>query len=127
MRAVVFSAGLLAACEESDFSDGLPCHGGTCGYIDHRYDSTFYCPPAPFIPGGWYGYSWHSEDHCHQECATAASWGCNASGCDAGCETDHGSAAWVPCTTANGGAVTSAGCFLSSSGVNGETVPCVCR
>ena len=116
----------LAACQTSDVTDG-GCGGRTCGFYDHHYSSTFYCPPAPLIPGGWYGYSWHTASRCHDECASAAGWGCDASGCDARCEIDTGSGQWLACTAENGGEETSGGCFLSGSGVRGETVPCVCR
>jgi hypothetical protein len=117
----------LAACSTGDVTDGTTCGSRTCGFIDHHYDSTFYCPPAPFVPGGWYGYTWHSSAHCHDECEAAASWGCSTGSCDSSCDTDTGSGAWMACTPANGGAESSSGCFLSGSGVNGETVPCVCR
>lgn len=117
----------LVACTTSDVTDGTPCGGRTCGYIDHRYSSTFYCPPGPFMPAGWHGYTWRAEAHCHDECAAAASWGCDASACDAGCDVDTGSGQWLPCTAENGGEVTGSGCFLSGSGVRGETVSCVCR
>lgn len=117
----------LAACSTGDVTDGTTCGSRTCGFIDHHYDSTFYCPPAPFVPGGWYGYTWHSSAHCHDECEAAASWGCSTGSCDSSCDTDTGSGAWMACTPANGGAESTSGCFLSGSGVNGETVPCVCR
>jgi hypothetical protein len=123
---VLISCLTIGACDDSGL-DG-PCgSGGTCGFHDHRYDSTFYCPPGPLRPGGWHGYSWRDEDRCRQECAAAASWGCDASGCDAGCATDHGTGAWQPCTEAYGGTPSGSVCFLSGSGVNGETVPCACR
>ena len=116
----------LAACQTSDVTGG-GCGGRTCGYYDRHYDSEFYCPPAPFIPGGWHGYTWHSSSHCHDECDAAAAWGCSTASCDAGCDVDTGSGQWLPCTAENGGEETSSGCFLAGSGVSGETVPCVCR
>jgi len=127
LAALVIS-GLSLACDSSDSTVGGPCSGGrVCGFFDHKYYSTFICPPNPPFPGGSFGYSWRLPSHCHQECAAASSWGCDASGCDAGCETDHGSGLWLPCTQANGGEERSDGCFLSGSGVNGETVACECR
>jgi len=126
--ATVVAAGFAVGCDTSDSTDhGLCGARQTCGYIDQHFNSTFYCPPAPFVPGGWYGYTWHDMSNCHEECSTAASWGCNAGGCDAGCDVDVGTDAWLACDEANGGRETSSGCFLSESGVNGETVPCACR
>jgi hypothetical protein len=131
MKNLVAAATVLAAlaigCDTSETTSDRPCGGGTCGYFDHHYNSTFYCPPAPFVPGGWYGYTWHDEADCHEECATASGWGCSTGGCDTGCDQDVGSGAWVPCDAANGGAVTTSGCYLDGSGVTGETVACVCR
>lgn len=131
MRAVLAVAvlliGLGIGCDTSDVSEGGPCRGGTCGYLDTHYNSTFYCPPRPLVPGGWYGYSWHSNANCHDECAAASNWGCDASNCDAVCDQPTGSGTWLPCNPANGGTVTAGGCSLASSGVHGETVPCVCR
>lgn len=131
MRIVIASAivlaGIAAGCDTSDVSGSGPCGAGTCGYLDRHYNSTFYCPPQPLIPGGWYGYSWHSNAHCHEECSTASGWGCDAGNCDAGCDQPVGSGSWIPCNAANGGEVVATGCYLESSGVHGETVPCVCR
>jgi len=118
---------LICQCNDSGGVGG-PCpSGGVCGFYDHKYTSTFYCPPAPLRPGGWFGYSWRDASHCHQECNAASSAGCDASQCDAGCDTDTGSGQWLPCTETNGGVQSNDGCFLSGFGMNGETVPCVCR
>ena len=131
LAVVALSAAAVAAaaigCRLSDLSGGGGCGSGRCGYLDHRYDSIFYCPPRDLIPGGWSGYSWRDPSQCLGECAAAANWGCDASGCDASCEIDAGSGSWLPCDAANGGTQTASGCFLSGSGVSGETVPCVCR
>jgi hypothetical protein len=132
MRKLVFVAvalaGTLFACHSTDSTLRGGCPSGrTCGYSDHHYDSTFYCPPRPLIPGGGYGFTWRDPDHCHQECVAASSSGCDASGCDASCATDSGTGEWLPCTEANGGTERSGGCFLAGSGVNGEQVPCECR
>lgn len=131
MRMAALAATVLLitgiGCDSSETSDGAPCGGSTCGYLDIHYDSTFYCPPAPLRPGGWYGFTWHDAQHCHEECNAAASSGCDASGCDEGCETTGGSGDWLPCSTANGGVVTPDGCWMEGSGWNGETVDCVCR
>lgn len=113
-------------CHDSVVDGSCPS-GGVCGYYDHRYASTFYCPPAPLRPGGWQGYVWRDQDHCRQECDAAASWGCNASECYSGCENDTGSGQWRPCDEANGGVISGGGCFLATSGVRGETVPCACQ
>ena len=127
-RALLVLAVLLPICRcQSSGLDGPCSSGGVCGYYDHEYASTFYCPPAPLRPGGWYGYTWREQDRCHQECNAASSWGCDASQCDVGCQTDVGTGQWLPCTEANGGTAGGSGCFLSGSGVNGETVPCACR
>jgi hypothetical protein len=124
MQARVLSALLLAvtclACSEDD---GLPagvCPSGTvCGFEDHKYFSTYVC-------GGMsVGYSWRDQGHCVQQCAAAAGWSCDTSTCN--CSVDHGSGSWLPCNEANGGEESSGGCFLSGSGMNGETVACVCR
>lgn len=126
--ATVLATLFAVGCDTSDSSDHGLCGGArTCGYIDQHFDSTFYCPPAPFVPGGWYGYTWHEESHCHEECTSAASFGCSTGGCDEGCATDVGTDTWLVCNEANGGSETSGGCFLRGSGVNGETVPCACR
>ncbi len=67
-------------------------------------------------------------DDCLRQCDSAAAWGCDATDCSAGCATDHGTGAWMPCTSApTGGEVTQSGCFLQGSGLYGETVPCECR
>jgi hypothetical protein len=123
---LIVLAGLGLACGSSDSAVGQPCPGRTCGIYDHKYFSTFYCPPNPPFPGGAMGYSWRDLDKCIQECSSAASWGCDVSGCASGCQTDHGTGQWIPCASA-GGVERESGCFLSGSGVNGETVPCVCR
>lgn len=125
LAAVALTVAVLAC--HTGVDDDTPCPGGTCGFLDQRYDSTFYCPPQPFVPGGWVGYSWRSNARCHDECATAAAWGCYASGCDAGCDVDHGTGQWLACDGTNGGQVSVRGCFLPGSGVNGETVSCVCH
>ena len=117
--------GLALACQDDDPVGASGCPG-TCGIEDHKYFSEFYCPPGPLRPGGWVGYSWRELDHCLQECEAAASWGCDAMACATGCSSDHGSGAWLPCTAA-GGMERDDGCFLSGSGVRGETVPCSCR
>jgi hypothetical protein len=124
--ATVVLAGFTFACQNTGSSDDRPCGGGTCGFIDHHYDSTFYCPPGPFRPGGWVGYTWRDQTHCHNECAAASDFGCDASGCDAQCNSDTGSGRWLPCDAASNGTSGPGGCFLSGSGVNGETVACVC-
>jgi hypothetical protein len=116
--------GLLLACHDDDTVGAGPC-AGTCGIEDHKYFSEFYCPPRPLQPGGWVGYSWRDLDHCLQECDAAAGWGCDATGCAAGCSTDHGSGGWLSCAAASG-VENADGCFLSGSGVRGETVSCVC-
>ncbi|MGB8929966.1 MAG: hypothetical protein WCC48_01820 [Anaeromyxobacteraceae bacterium] len=123
-------AGLLTvaitACDTGagDSGASIPCGGGTCGFTDHKYFSMYYCAVA----GGSIGLSWRLLDHCLRQCDSAAAWGCDATGCSAGCATDHGTGAWMPCTSApTGGQVTQSGCFLQGSGLNGETVPCECR
>lgn len=115
----------IAACDIGDEESGTtPCGGGTCGFTDHKYFSIYSCAVA----GGSIGLSWRLLDHCLRQCDAAAAWGCDAAGCSAGCATDHGSGAWMPCTSApTGGEVTQSGCFLRGSGLNGETVPCDCR
>ena len=126
--ASIVLAALALGCDTSEPTSDRACSGGrVCGFIDHHYNSTFYCPPAPFMPGGWQGYTWRDKTHCHQECNSASSWGCDASGCDSSCENDTGPGTWNPCDAANGGTETSGGCFLEGSGVRGETVPCVCQ
>ena len=117
----------LASCSWDTLDSTDACGGSTCGFIDHRYASTFYCPPGDLRPGGWHGYVWRDLSDCHAECASAAAWGCDATGCDTSCDHDTGSGAWLPCTPENGGQETSHGCYLAGSGVNGETVACVCR
>jgi hypothetical protein len=118
-------SGLCLTCQSSNSTLGRPCSVGLCGFSDHKYFSTFYCPPNPPFPGGFMGYSWRDPSRCRQECNSASSSGCDTSGCD--CNTDHGSGQWLPCTEANGGVERSDGCFLAGSGVNGETIPCECR
>lgn len=118
-------AGAIVACGTGD-SEGAstPCGGGTCGFTDHKYFSVYSCA----IAGGSIGLSWRLLDDCLQQCDSAATWGCDASGCSAGCATDHGTGTWMPCTSApTGGEVTTSGCFLQGSGLHGETVPCDCR
>jgi hypothetical protein len=115
----------VLACHDDDTVGGGPC-AGTCGIEDHKYFSEFYCPPGPLRPGGWVGYSWRDLDACLKECDAAAGWGCQTGDCAAGCTTDHGTGAWLSCTSA-GGVERDDGCFLSGSGVRGETVPCICR
>lgn len=85
------------------------------------YFSTYAC-------GGLnIGYSWRGLDRCVRQCEVATTWGCSAASCAGGCAVDHGSGAWLPCTEENRGEETEAGCFLPTSGMNGETVPCDCR
>jgi hypothetical protein len=99
VAAAIILAALAVGCDTSESTnDGHCAGGGACGYHDHRCDSTFYCPPAPFVPGGWFGYTWHDNANGHEECEAATSWGCSPGGC-----------------------------FLDGSGVTGETVACVCR
>ena len=75
LLALVLS-GLCLTCHSSDSTLGRPCPGGqVCGFSDHKYFSTFYCPPRPLFPGGSMGYSWRDLSHCHQECNAASIWG----------------------------------------------------
>lgn len=91
--------------------------------MDHEYFSTFRCQF-----GGAMGYSWRALSHCDQECNAAASFGCDANACASGCVADHGTGDWLACTPVNGATERPGGqCFLSGSGVRGETIPCVCR
>lgn len=113
---------LITGCGDASTAAAACPSGQSCGFLDHKYFSTFVCSF-----GGGMGFSWRDLNHCGQECNSAAGFGCNATGCGAGCATDHGSGEWLPCTSANGGAERSDHCFLSGSGVNGETIPCVCR
>jgi hypothetical protein len=109
------------ACNSSDSTVGGACSSRkTCGYTDHHYNSVFHCQAQV-------GYTWRDPQHCGQECTAASSWGCDASGCETGCATDTGPGTWLPCTEANDGVEQSGGCFLKSSGVNGELVSCECR
>ncbi|GAO01877.1 hypothetical protein [Anaeromyxobacter sp. PSR-1] len=112
---------LLPACDD-DEAVGGGCRGGTCGFVDHLYFSTYVC-------GGWgVGYSWRSLDHCVRQCEVAAAWGCAAGACAGECTVDHGTGAWLTCTPDNREArVVGSGCFLPTSGMDGETVPCDCR
>ncbi len=114
----------IAACDMGDSGASGPCGGGTCGFTDHEYFSMYFCA----IAGGNIGLSWRLLDDCLRQCDSATDWGCSAIGCSAGCATDHGTGAWMPCTSApSGGEVTQSGCFLQGSGLYGETVPCECR
>jgi len=63
-------------CDTSDSTDDRACPGGqACGYMDHHYNSIFYCPPGFLVPGGWHGYTWRDQTNCHEECTSAANWG----------------------------------------------------
>ena len=119
VRAVVLAwVGLVSSCG-SDSPPGGSCPAGqACGFIDHQYFSTFTCSV------GRIGYSWRDLVHCGQECKAAANFGCDASGCNC---SDHGTGAWLACTSANNATEKSDKCILSGSGINGETIPCVCR
>jgi hypothetical protein len=124
VRAGIWLLAFLAlGCSGEPASDGGCPSGQACGFVDHKYFSTFRCQF-----GGAMGYSWRDLDHCGQECNAAASFGCDASACASGCVADHGTGDWLACTPVNG-AIEQAGgqCFLSGSGVRGETIPCVCR
>jgi hypothetical protein len=110
----------ITACDTGDGGVSMPCGGGTCGFTDHKYFSIYSC-------GGSIGLSWRLLDDCLRQCDAAVAFGCDATGCAAGCAADHGSGAWMPCTSApTGGVVTQSGCFLQGSGLHGETVPCEC-
>jgi hypothetical protein len=117
--ALVLLLGLGTACPTSDSTDTRPCGSSLCGFYDHKYFATFYCPMGM-------GYSYRDPNHCLQECASAVSFGCDAGSCASGCAEDHGTGQWLACTEANNGTVTSSGCFLAGSDVSGETVSCVC-
>ena len=124
MRTRVLFALLFAAtcltCDAGNPNLGGGCSSGrVCGFYDHKYFSTYYCG------GTGIGYSWRDQTHCGIQCGAASGWGCDASSCD--CSVDHGTGNWLPCTAANGGEVRSGECFLSGSGMNGETVVCVCQ
>ncbi|MBZ5638336.1 MAG: hypothetical protein LAO51_06205 [Acidobacteriia bacterium] len=124
MRTRVLVVLLLAVtcltCQSSDSGLSGGCSAGkVCGFYDHKYFATYYCGSMGI------GYSFRDPAACVQQCNAASSWGCDASGCN--CSVDHGTGAWLPCTAANNAEERSGSCFLSGSGMNGETVPCVCN
>ena len=119
---VLATALTCLTCQTGDTGVGGGCPSGqVCGFVDHKFFSTYYCG------GMGVGFSWREQSACLEQCNVAASWGCDASACSGNCAIDHGTGGWLPCTSANGGVENTGSCFLSGSGVNGETVPCVCN